>query len=143
MRYREIENIWTVDVSALSNADRGRVFYERAKQIAEEALTDPTARSVAVVGSRLRRKYLASKIGSGTSVMNQNPRIKRLLASIDEDLLSEAQRGGPEDDGVNSGEDFKVSELVGRLRDLREKLRLKTAEVSKLRRQVRQHSLKS
>lgn len=143
MRYCEIENIWTVDVSGLSNADRGRVFYERAKQVAEEALNDPTERSVAIAGSRLRRKYLAAKIGSGTSVMNQNPKIKRLLASIDHELSSEAQKLGIGAEKMISGEDVKVSELVGRLREIREKLRLKTAEVSKLRRQIQRHSLKS
>jgi hypothetical protein len=143
MRYCEIENIWTVDVSSLSNADRGRVFYERAKQVAEAALNDPTERSVAIAGSRLRRKYLATKIGSGTSVMNQNPKIKRLLASIDLELSSEAQEQGMVADRMISGKDVKVSELVWRLREIREKLRLKTVEVSKLRREIRRHSLKS
>ena len=41
MRFADVVNIWTDDLSVLSNADRGRVYFERAKQVVREALADP------------------------------------------------------------------------------------------------------
>ncbi len=69
MKYDDVGNIWSVDLGALSNGDRGRCF-ERAKQVVESA-EDPKQRAVAVAAGRFRRKYLASKIGSGLAVTTQ------------------------------------------------------------------------
>ena len=89
MRFDEIENIWTMDLSELSNADRGRVYFERAKQVVREALSDPAKRLQAVDGRRFRRSYLVEKIGCQPAVTTQNPKIKRLLVETDEQLASE------------------------------------------------------
>ena len=83
MRFDEIENIWTMDLSELSNADRGRVYFERAKQVVREALSDPAKRLQAVDGRRFRRSYLVEKIGCQPAVTTQNPKIKRLLVETD------------------------------------------------------------
>lgn len=90
MKFTSIENIWTVDVSLLSNADRGRVYFERAKQIVAQALTDPSERKVAVVRARFRRTYLAAKIGAQSAVTTQNPKIRQLLGEVDALLSMEA-----------------------------------------------------
>ena len=90
MKYIDIENIWTVDMTLLSNADRGRVYFERAKIILTEAMTDPAQRQLAVEGNKIRRSYLVEKIGCQPAAMNQNPRIKELLLDCDGRLQKEA-----------------------------------------------------
>ena len=40
MKLADIDNIWSADLNLLSNADRGRVYYERAKQVVQSALSD-------------------------------------------------------------------------------------------------------
>ncbi len=90
MKFADIENVWSVDVKLLSNADRGRVYYERAKQVIGEALTDPKERSTAVAGRRFSRAYLVRNIGCAASVATQNPKIKALLADADGQLAAQA-----------------------------------------------------
>lgn len=90
MRFEDIENIWTVDLILLSNGDRSRVYYERAKQVIGEAMANPTEVLGAVKGTRFRRAYLVEKIGCAASVTTQNPRIKALLANADRRLASQA-----------------------------------------------------
>lgn len=97
MRFADIDNIWTVELSDLSNADRGRVYFERAKQIVAEALADPTKGEFAVSGKRFRRDYLVERIGSQPAVTTQNPKIKQLLAEADQRLGQEADRVGSGD----------------------------------------------
>jgi|GEM_PF-1034173 len=94
MRFADVENIWTVDLSALSNADRGRVYFERAKQVIREALADPVERERAVQGQRFRRAYLVERIGCRPAVTTQNPKIRALL--IDTDRHLEQERGSEE-----------------------------------------------
>ena len=92
MKFADIENVWTVDVKLLSNADRGRVYYERAKQAISEALADPKVRPFAVEGRRFRRAYLVEKIGCAASAPTQNPKIKALLYETDRCVAEEASR---------------------------------------------------
>lgn len=91
MKFRDIANIWSEDLRALSNADRGKVYYERAKQVVSESLTDSTKRAKAVYGHRLRRRYLIEEIGCSASAVTQNPKIRLLIAQTDKQL-SEAHK---------------------------------------------------
>ncbi|MDR6661330.1 hypothetical protein J2W51_003916 [Tardiphaga robiniae] len=142
MRYAEIDNLWTVELSTLSNADRGRVFFERAKQVIEETLLDDKLRSVAVAGGRFRRNYLASKIESGRAAMNQNPRIKGLLAAIDGQLSIESDAVGVQefDETLDQGQSY--AELTLMVQELRGELIRKTTEASELKRLLRRRSAK-
>lgn len=90
MIFADIENIWTVDVTTLSNADRGRVYFERAKQVVDDVLIDSRERGVAIRNARFSRSYLVGKLGCQPAVTTQNPKIKQLLSSIDKRLLEEA-----------------------------------------------------
>lgn len=83
MTFADIENIWTVDLSKLANIDRGRVYFERAKQVVNEALANPAKLEHAVRGRRFRRAYLVEAIGCQPAVTTQNPKIKQLLADTD------------------------------------------------------------
>lgn len=86
MRFADIANIWTVDVRLLSNADRGRVYFERAKQVISEAFDDPAKLAKAVNGTSFRRTYLTEKIGCQPAVAQQNPKVRSLLADTDRKL---------------------------------------------------------
>lgn len=90
MKFRSIVNIWTVDVSLLSNSDLARVYFERAKQVVAWALTDSAERQIAVVRSRLLRAYVAKKIGAQYAVTTQNPKIRQLLAQADALIIAES-----------------------------------------------------
>ena len=131
MRYDDIENIWNVDLTTLSNADRGRLFYERAKAIVEQALADPTLRAQAVDGTKFRRDYLIERIGSGPAVTSQNPRVRQLLADTDEALARQSGRADdqtrPRVPGQRSPE---IAELKATIDSLRRRLEIKTAEAS-------------
>ena len=89
MKLADIDNIWSADLSLLSNADRGRVYYERAKQVVQSALSNPKERQLAIEGNRFRRDYLSRKVGCGPSATSQNPRIRSLLIDTDAALLEE------------------------------------------------------
>lgn len=89
MKLADIDNIWSADLSLLSNADRGRVYYERAKQVVQSALSDWKERRIAIAGKRFRRDYLAQKIGCAASATTQNPGIRSLLIDTDAMLLEE------------------------------------------------------
>lgn len=90
MKFAELENIWTSDLSRLSNFDKGRVYFERAKLVVADALADPNERTRAVVGKRFARYYLVRKIGCQPAVAQQNPKIRKLLADTDATLNREA-----------------------------------------------------
>lgn len=138
MRFDEVANIWTVDLSALSNADRGRVYFERAKQVVREALSDPAERLQAVEGRRFRRSYLVDKIGCQPAVTTQNPKIKRLLVETDERLASElaqAEGRGRPTPGAQSAE---VAELRSAIDKLQRRVDVQAAEIADLRRQLRE-----
>lgn len=112
MKFADIENVWSVDVKLLSNADRGRVYYERAKQVIGEALTDPRERPAAVEGRRFSRAYLVKKIGCTASVPTQNPKIKALLVDTDGQVAAQAS-------GLGIGGILKPYEQVTELSKLR------------------------
>ncbi|OYT93518.1 MAG: hypothetical protein CFE43_01950 [Burkholderiales bacterium PBB3] len=83
MRFADIDSIWLEDLSSLSNADKGRVYFERAKQVITSALADPKIFPLAVDGKRFRRDYLSKNIYCSESVLTQNPKIKLLLEQAD------------------------------------------------------------
>lgn len=89
MRFADIDTIWRVDLSALSKADRGRVFFERAKQVVGDVLADPTKQPEAINGKRFLRSYLVEKIGCQPAVTSQNPKIRQLLVDTDQRLAQE------------------------------------------------------
>ena len=128
MKFADIENVWSVDVKLLSNADRARVYYERAKQVIGEGLSDPKERSSAVEGKRFRRAYLVEKIGCAASVPTQNPKIKALLA--DADCRVVAQLGNP-GFGRRSAQGERMAEL-NRLRVVAAALQRRVDKQAKL-----------
>ncbi len=83
VKFTHIANIWTVDASRLSNLHRGIIYFERAKIVVARALSDASERKLASRGTRFNRRYLAAKIGSAYSVMQQNRDIKLLLKTAD------------------------------------------------------------
>ena len=89
MKLADIDNIWSADLNLLSNADRGRVYYERAKQVVQSALSDSKERRIAIEGNRFRRDYLAQRIGCASSATTQNPRIRSLLIDTDAALIED------------------------------------------------------
>lgn len=94
MKYVAIENIWDIDLELLSNSDRGRIYFERSKQVVAEALADPKLRERAVNRKRFRRSYLVEKIGCRPSVTAQNPKIRALLSDTDQKLQKTAKYEG-------------------------------------------------
>ena len=90
MRFADIENIWLEDLSGLSNVDKGRVYYERAKHVVARAFSDPKIYTLAVNGHRFRRDYLSKNIYCTDSVLIQNPKVKFLLAQADSEIKKRA-----------------------------------------------------
>uniref|UniRef100_Q07PM9 Uncharacterized protein n=1 Tax=Rhodopseudomonas palustris (strain BisA53) TaxID=316055 RepID=Q07PM9_RHOP5 len=136
MKYCDIESIWTVDLDALSKADCGRVYFERAKQIIEEVLADPKARTMAINGNRIRRKYLVLRIGCGPAVTTQNPKIVELLAATDAQLSLELGCDSPTWRTLEC-QSHEVTELKATIAVLRRRLHSTTAEGVALRRLLR------
>lgn len=96
MKFADIENIWSTDLKQLSNADRGRLYFERAKQVVDVSLSDPTKFDRATRGRRFRRSYLIEEVGCQPAVTTQNPRIKALLNEADTrigKILDQAEAG--------------------------------------------------
>lgn len=133
MKFADIVNIWTVDLDLLSNADRGRVFFERAKQIVTTALSNADERERAITGNRVRRVYLVEKIGCKPSVPTQNPRIKHLLAETDRALEREASVGKStmRSKGLTARE---AAKLIATIEALRRQIHEQRLEIAKLRR---------
>ena len=90
MRFADIENIWLENLNGLSNVDKGRVYYERAKHVVTRALADPKIYLLAVDGQRFRRDYLSKNIYCTDSVLTQNPKVKFLLAQADSEIKQRA-----------------------------------------------------
>ncbi len=137
MRLAEIENIWTADLSALSNSDRGRIYFERAKQVVANALADPAARALAVEGERFRRAYLIEKIGCQPAVTTQNPKIKQLLYDTDQRLVHEASQARLSGRTSPGGQLSEVGELQAIIDALQRFTGLQAAEIANLRRKLR------
>ena len=83
MRFSDLENIWSVRLNLLSNADRGKVFFERAKQVVTTVIHSPVDLRKAFDGKHLRRQYLIARIGCSESAITQNPRIRALLSEVE------------------------------------------------------------
>jgi hypothetical protein len=133
MKFADIINIWTVDLDMLSNADRGRVFYERAKQVVSAALTNADERKRAISRNRLRRVYLVEKIGCKPSVPTQNPRIRSLLAETDLKLKREASLGASARPS-KSLTPHEAAKLIATVDDLRRQIYEQRLEITELRR---------
>lgn len=139
MKFVDIENIWTVDMTLLSNADRGRVYFERAKIVTSEALADPAKRALAVEGTKFRRSYLVEKIGCQPAAMNQNPRIKELLSDCDERLQNEAGYSGDQQKRpIPCSQSPEVKELRAIIDGLRRDLEIRAAEIADLKAKLRE-----
>jgi hypothetical protein len=139
MRYDEIECIWDVDFGSLSRADHGKVYFERAKHVVNEALGDPRGHPDAIKGKRFSRSYLVDRIGSGPAVTTQNPGIKSLLETADRKLgamssTTESDRVIP---GQRSDETLELRALVD---TLRRQLTLRDVEIAELTRKLQASS---
>jgi hypothetical protein len=128
MKLADIDNIWSADLSLLSNADRGRVYYERAKQVVQSALSDSKERRIAIESNRFRRDYLAQKIGCSSSATTQNPRIRSLLIDTDVALVEEHEKSNAfaKAKSIDEIKDFNE------LRDLAFELQRKTMKQAEL-----------
>lgn len=93
MKFGDLDNIWTSALGDLSNADKGRIYFERAKQVVAEALADPKKRAKAFSGKRFRRTYLVKHIACQPAVPWQNPKIRALLADIDAAITRQSTAG--------------------------------------------------
>ena len=138
MRFVDIENLWTVDVTALSNADRGRVYHERAKQVISDALADPAKRKFALAGTRFRRDYLVHKIGSQPAVTTQNPKIRKLLYDTDEQLSKETERVRAVGRRTPGSQLSEVAELKATIDFLRRRVEVQAAEITGLHNKLRE-----
>lgn len=108
MRFSEVTNIWSVDLKKLSNADIGLVYYERAKQVVFEALSNPSPKTPLEQAVRFPRWYLSAQIGCCASVLTQNRRIRLLLIEVDDQLRAN-MRSAPMSRAV------REQELLGKI----------------------------
>ena len=137
MKFADIENVWSVDVKQLSNADRGRVYYERAKQVVSQALTDPKERSSAVEGRRFRRAYLVEKIGCAASVPTQNPKIKTLLTDADRHVVAQLGSSGSERRSAPNERMAELNRLQAVVAALQRRVQEQAELIVELRRKLR------
>lgn len=138
MKYDEINNIWTANLDALSRADRGRIYFDRAKQVVEKALDDPCGHPEAFRAGRFNRTYLTEEIGAGPAVATQNPRIRGLLEAADGQVarMSPAKKGRSRPvPGGGSSQDDGLQVIVDELRRVNE---IQAAEIVDLRRKLRE-----
>lgn len=91
MSLARVKNIWTADLSELSNRDRASVYFERAKVVVARGLADPAEIDFAIYGKKFSRCYLVLRIGSSASVTHQNPRIKALLKTADRHIQTRCE----------------------------------------------------
>lgn len=133
MKYSEIENIWSIDLGCISNADRGRIYYERAKQVVQEALSDPKERLLAIEGDRFRRDYLVGKVGCAYSATSQNPRIRALLNKIDGHLLDEKDKSEMAPISKSIEDITDISELRSITRELKHQIERQSKLIATLR----------
>jgi len=137
MKFSDIENIWSADLSTLSNVDRGRVYFERAKQVVHEVLADPDKHQRALRGKRFRRSYLIEQIGCQPAVTRQNPKIRKLLADTDW-RLGRLQHQSADCDRHLSGTDSgDVDELRAEIYELHQRVEAQASEITSLRRKLR------
>ena len=137
MRFADIDNIWTVDLTSLSNVERGRVYFERAKQVVGEALADPVKRDRAVKGERFRRAYLVEQIGCQPAVTTQNPKVRRLLADTDRQLARLRTEEATIGRQASEGRSTDATELRAMVETLRQRVEVQAAEIVSLRCELR------
>lgn len=136
MRFADLESIWVDDLSQLSNADKGRVYFERAKQVVGEALADPKKRALAVTGKRFARTYLIERIGCQPAVPQQNTKIRMLLRATDAVLAREASAVSSTH-RLPRSESAEVTELRATIDALRRRVEIIDTENAELRRKLR------
>lgn len=136
MKFIDVENIWTVDLALLSNADRGRIFFERSKQVVAEALADPKLRERAIDGKRFRRSYLVERIGCRPSVTTQNPRIKALLGNTDQRLQRSPAFNVARKRPVCGDQASHLTQLPSTIKGLRRRIEAQEIEITELRRRL-------
>jgi hypothetical protein len=134
MRFDQIDNIWTVDVTTLSNVDQGQLYFERAKWIVAEILSDPTKRSVAIQGSRIRRSYLHRLIGCRAGALTENKHIRDLLKEADGTIARRAETRSPSRARLRS----RVDAIESAVKNLRDIVALQEATISELRRELQE-----
>ena len=139
MKYEDIENIWSTKLDGLSRADRGRIYFERAKQVVARALADPVSHPQSVRGGRFNRTYLIGEIHAGPAVAVQNPKIRDLLEQADKQLgrlafhsQALARRPMP---GGGSGQTEDLQAIIDELRRTNE---IQAAENTDLKRKLRE-----
>ena len=86
MRFRDVENIWDVELDQLSKRDIGKIYVQRAAQVIAKTLKDPELRGQAVYKNRFRRDYLVKEIGCRSAATVQNPALRALLSKTDAKL---------------------------------------------------------
>jgi len=128
LRYADIPNVWSVDVTQLSNADRGKVYLDRARCVVRNALSDPGERRKAVEGSRFRRAYLIEQIGCRASVTTQNPGVRTLLNNTDAMLARETATKTVTPRGKGQSRTIMSAEIA----DLRRLVAMQAAEIAAL-----------
>lgn len=131
------QDIFEIDLEALSPPDKAKVYFERAKIVVEHALRDPRERRLAVRGEKFSRTYLCSKVGCGSAVTTQNPAVKNLLRTTDQLLTTEAGRGNqarPSPGARTEDEKLLRQQLDAALRQLE----LANAENADLRRKLKE-----
>jgi hypothetical protein len=134
MKFAEINSIWTADLDLLSNADKGRVYYERAKQIVEESRRDGT---IELVGEKVSRTWLAARVGCGSAALSQNPRIKALLQDEDKkDALIKKSAAHEPKSHLLVADEVRIKQLEERVQQLEKRNLVQLEEISSLRSQV-------
>lgn len=89
MKFEDIANIWSVDLSTLSNAARGQVYFARVKYLVDQFFVKPQISSEMINGNRFCRTHLRKAVGCRPAILSQNRRIKSLLARADERLTAQ------------------------------------------------------
>jgi len=137
MKFSEVQNIWSVSMELLSNSDKGRIYYERAKLVITETLDDPKKLRNAMAGNRFRRDYLVAEIGASPAVTTQNPLIRQLLKDADKKLSeSRRQQTLPKrtrrDQHPSNSKDIQAT-----IQELRNIITMQQEQIGKLKRQVK------
>lgn len=135
MSFENIENIWEIDMNSLSKFERGRIYYERAKIVVEEAFSTSESLANAVRNKKFRRDYLANRIGSTPAITSQNLKIKRLLAEADCRIRKVTAPGDSQKHRVKSS-----FALLIELRSLQRRVDLQQEQLDELRERVNQIS---
>jgi hypothetical protein len=112
---------------------QGQLYFERAKWIVAEILSDPTKRSGAIQGSRIRRSYLHQLIGCRPGALTENKHIRNLLKEADGTIARRAEIRPP----VRARLRSRVDAIESAVQNLREIVALQQVTISELRRELR------